>query len=113
DERHPPNDPRNEPHPGFQPPRRLRDKFQRFNNPFERRQHPRNQPWSNSHHANSSRPNPLQKAHRVDQTFITKSKRLKEYLVRSLNSALNQIEQWYPEGSEDEMDWQHEEEIVV
>ncbi|KAH7360405.1 hypothetical protein BKA65DRAFT_184244 [Rhexocercosporidium sp. MPI-PUGE-AT-0058] len=114
EERHPLSDPQDDPHLRFQPPPRgLRDSSQRFNNPLKRRQYPRNQPWINSQHANSNRPNALQKVHRVDQIFLTKSKRLKEYLVRSLNAALNQIEQWYPEANEDEMDWQHEDEILV
>ncbi|KAG4442648.1 hypothetical protein IFR05_001904 [Cadophora sp. M221] len=113
DERHPATDPHNEPRSRVQPPRGPRDNSQRFHNPLERRQQPRNRPWSDSHHANSSRPNSLQKAHRVNQACVIKSKRLKEYLVRSLNAALNQIEQWYPEAGEDEMEWQHEEEVVV
>lgn len=49
----------------------------------------------------------------MDHIFLTKSRKLKEYLVRSLNQALNQIEQWCPDPTADEMDWQHEEEIVV
>ncbi len=42
-----------------------------------------------------------------------KSKRLKDQLVRSLYQTLDKIEQWYPAPKDDEMDWQHEEEILV
>lgn len=97
----------------FQSPKARVGNSDNFNNsnPFQRIQYPRKPLWNHSinHHLN-----PLQVPRRFDHAFITKSKRLKDYLVLSLNQALNQIEQWYPETpSDDEMDWQHEEEIVV
>ncbi|PBP28916.1 hypothetical protein BUE80_DR000024 [Diplocarpon rosae] len=73
---------------------------------------PRNPPWiaNNSHHDQTT----LQVPRRFDHAFVMKSKRLKAYLIRTLNQALVQVEQWYPDNpSDDEMDWQHEEEIVV
>ncbi|CZT49660.1 uncharacterized protein RSE6_10539 [Rhynchosporium secalis] len=48
----------------------------------------------------------LSTPHCVDQGFITKSRWLRAYLTRSLNAALSQIEQWYPDDGGDEMDWQ-------
>lgn len=79
-------------------------------NPFLRNQYPQYVPWSTGYH----QINDCQVPRRFDHTFVTKSKILREYLVQSLSQALVQVHQWYPEDpSEDEMDWQHEQEIVV
>lgn len=100
--------------PQFQTPRGQRDNFSRFKNPFEKTQPPRSQPWPNDHHhINTGRPPPQQKSHPSDPVFLAKSMHLKQYLVRALNAALIQIEQWYPEPRADDMDWQYEEELVV
>ncbi|PBP24332.1 hypothetical protein BUE80_DR004655 [Diplocarpon rosae] len=88
------------------------DKSNTSSNPFQRTQNPRNPPWiaDNTHHDQTT----LQVPRHFDHAFVTKSKRLKAYLIRTLNQALVQVEQWYPDNpSDEEMDWQHEEEIVV
>ncbi|KAF7910039.1 uncharacterized protein EAF01_003757 [Botrytis porri] len=65
---------------------------------------------------------------RPNHHFLAKSKHLKEYLLTSLKSHIDRIEEWLPEneckggdnqvdlhnvGSNEEMDWQSERELVV
>jgi len=50
-----------------------------------------------------------------DDIFLSKSKRFKEFLVRSINQTLSQLYQWYPDDdpNDDKMDWQHEPELAI
>ncbi|KAL2074627.1 hypothetical protein VTL71DRAFT_8405 [Oculimacula yallundae] len=113
DRNHPPSERHHEPRSDFQPPRGPRYNHERSNTEFERRQNPRNKPRNDFHHGNANRPHPMNIARCVDPGFIMRTRRLKEYLTRSLNAALIQIERWYPEDGGDEMDWQHEATILV
>ncbi|EKD20865.1 uncharacterized protein L3040_000967 [Drepanopeziza brunnea f. sp. 'multigermtubi'] len=94
----------------FQAPTRPRTEKFNNKNPFQKCKYSRPSAWDANSHQD---PAHLQVHGRFDHNFVTKSKKLKEYLVRSLSQALSQIEQWYPDPGDDEMDWQHEEEIVV
>ncbi|KAF7942967.1 hypothetical protein EAE96_010916 [Botrytis aclada] len=81
--------------------------------------------WNNlslrrcNQHSTFSRPN---------HHFLARSKHLKEYLLTSLKSHIDRIEEWLPEneckggdnqigsqdvGSNEEMDWQSERELVI
>lgn len=47
--------------------------------------------------------------------FVIKPKRFRQQLLQSIDQTIKLIQQWYPDedSSEDEMDWQPEEEVIV
>lgn len=92
---------------------RPRNRISRSTCPFESHQYPQNTTWTNSQSHNTASSGPMQNPPHFDQAFIIITKRLIERLVQSFNTALNQIEQRYPDLDEDAMDWQPEEEIVI
>jgi hypothetical protein len=73
-----------------------------------------NQQW-HQHNIKQSKFFPQTSQNLSHHTFLQKSQRLKQNLVRSFNQALAQIEQWYPDENSDEdlMDWQLEDELVI
>ncbi|PVH88941.1 hypothetical protein DL98DRAFT_159429 [Cadophora sp. DSE1049] len=102
-----------EPHPRSQAPAGRRNRSSRSNHSSERYQHPRNTTRTNSQRHNAPHSNRMQSPPHFDEEFIIKSKSLIDHLIRFFNTALIQIEHWYPDPNEDAMDWQPEEEIVI
>jgi hypothetical protein len=79
----------------------------------------KSQPWSRIHQEYNHQPVAVPRTPiGLDQdSFLARSRLLKNYLIQSINQTLRQIQQWYPEEppgvSADEMDWQLEGEVTI